>query len=628
MDSAIATFVLALAAGVLGQSVAKHLRIPGIVILLGLGVGLGPDGLRWVDPSTLGDGLFDIVELAVAIILFEGGLNLELSRLVRSQTAIRRLVTWGALLTGVGATFAAHELLDWSWMLSALFGSLVTVTGPTVVGPLVREMRLRPRLATVLEAEGVLIDPVGAILAVLVLEVALTPDTDTLATGGRAVLMQLGFGTIAGIVGGFMLAGLLRVRKVVPEGYENIVALSSVLTIFVVSNILVPHSGILAVPVAGVVVGNSRSHVDRDLREFKDQLSVLLIGLLFVLLAADVRIAEMQRLGLPGVFTVMVLVLVVRPINVALCTAGSGLTVKERVLLAWVAPRGIVAAAVASIAAVSLDIHGLAGGDQLRAMVFLTIAGTVLLAGFTAKPLAYLLDVRLPGRDSIAILGIPGLGLELGEVLRDAGRPVVFLDANPQNCRVAQEKGFTVVYGNALQERTLQRARFELVGTAIGMTTNDSLNRQFVTYAAEHFDVPDGLAAMRREDKINEVMGLFAVSHDLERWDVRLRHEVTLKEAWQFVGEPALPEPEAGDAPSGSQTGNNSARNRDRFVLLAVTRGKRTSPTSYAYKPKAGDVATVIIHTPDADEARTELSALGWEPVPKPEPTDSQTPSE
>ncbi|MBW2387122.1 MAG: sodium:proton antiporter [Deltaproteobacteria bacterium] len=335
MDSAVVTFVVALSAGVITQSIAKHLRIPGVVLLLVVGVGLGPEWLGWVEPRSLGEGLLDIVELAVAVILFEGGLNLEFSRLVRSQTAIRRLVTWGVLITGVGATVVAHFLLDWPWLLASLFGSLVTVTGPTVIGPLVRELRLRPRVATVLEAEGVLIDPIGAILAVLVLEVALTLDADTLAIGGRAVLMQLGFGTFAGLFGGLCLAGLLRFRRIVPDGYENIVALASILLLFVASNVLVPQSGILAVPVAGVVVGNMRTRVDRDLREFKDQLSVLLIGLLFVLLAADVRIAEIEALGVPGALTVAVLVFVVRPLNVAICTAGSDLTVRERMLVAW-----------------------------------------------------------------------------------------------------------------------------------------------------------------------------------------------------------------------------------------------------------------------------------------------------
>ena len=217
--------------------------------------------------------------------------------------------------------------------------------------------------------------------------------------------------------------------------------------------------------------------MDRDLREVKDQLSVLLIGLLFVLLAADVRLAEIEALGARGALTVAVLVFVVRPLNVAICTAGSNLTLRERMLVAWVAPRGIVAAAVASISAVTLDRHGLEGGDLLRAMVFMTIAGTVLLAGFTARPLAQLLAVRLPDRETVGILGIPGLGLLLGEALRDAGRSVVFVDANPQHCRLAEERGFNVVYGNALQERTLQRARFELVGTAIGMTANRKLPR-------------------------------------------------------------------------------------------------------------------------------------------------------
>jgi NhaP-type Na+/H+ or K+/H+ antiporter len=620
MEPAIVTFVVALAAGVLGQSVAKHLRVPGIVILLGVGAGLGPDGVGWVQPESLGDGLFEIVELAVAVILFEGGLNLELSRLLRSQLAIRRLVTGGALITGVGATVAAHYLLAWPWLLSSLFGSLVTVTGPTVVGPLVSEMRLRPRVATVLEAEGVLIDPVGAILAVLVLEVALTPGADTVASGGQAVLMQLGLGTLAGLVGGLLLAGLLSVRKVVPDGYENIMALASVLMIFVASNLLVPHSGILAVPVAGVVVGNLHTRVGRELREFKDQLSVLLIGLLFVLLAADIRIADVQALGLPGALTVAALVFVVRPVNVALCTLGSTLTLRERILVAWVAPRGIVAAAVASIASLALDSHGLEGGPELRAMVFLTVGGTVMLAGFTAKPLARLLDVQLPGRETIGILGVPGLGLLLGSGLRDAGRSIVYVDANPQHCRLAEEQGFNVIYGNALQERTLQRARFELVGTAIGLTANDSLNQQYVAYAAEHFDVPEGLAALRREDKTGKFTGLFMQPHDLERWDVRIRHDMVELENWRFAGAP-----EAVDEGIDPSNGNGAGTSLpgDRFVLLYVARGKRTFPTSYDYKPKVDDRATVVIYTQEREEAYADLRQRGWEPVPEDADTSS-----
>jgi NhaP-type Na+/H+ or K+/H+ antiporter len=486
------TLVLALAVGILAQAVARHVRVPGIVILLVAGVALGPDGLGWVQPLALGDGLYAIVDLAVAVILFEGGLNLEISRLRREQALIRRLVSVGALVTMAGGALAVAALFDWSWMQALLFGSLVVVTGPTVIGPLVDAVRMRPRVATVLEAEGVLIDPIGAILAVLMLEVALAPGTDSLASGATGLVLRLGFGAIAGVVAGFALAGLLRVHRVVPEGYENVFALASVLLLFQGCDVIVPHSGVLAVAVAGVVVGNVRTRVDRDLREFKDQLSVLLIGLLFILLAATVRIADVRALGWNGLAVVGVLVAAVRPVNVWLCTVGSELTRKERWFIAGVAPRGIVAAAVAALAAGALESHGLEGGAELRALVFLTIAGSVVFAGAIAGPLASLLGQRQPDRDTIAILGAQGLGLGLAKVLREAGTPVVFLDSNPGNCRQAEEAGFAVVFGDAVQERTLLRARPRSVGSAIGLTPNQMLNSVFVSRARERFGVPRG----------------------------------------------------------------------------------------------------------------------------------------
>ena len=189
------TLVLALAVGVVAQSLARHVRVPGIVLLLVAGVALGPDGLGWVQPLSLGDGLFAIVDLAVAVILFEGGLNLQISRLRREQASIRRLVTVGALVTLLGGALAVHTLFDWSWVHAMLFGSLVVVTGPTVVGPLVESLRLRTRVATVLEAEGVLIDPIGAIVAVVMLGVALSPDDVSLQSGAFDLVSRLPSGS-------------------------------------------------------------------------------------------------------------------------------------------------------------------------------------------------------------------------------------------------------------------------------------------------------------------------------------------------------------------------------------------------------------------------------------------------
>ena len=608
------TLVLALAVGVLAQSVSRHLRVPGIVLLLLAGAGLGPDGLGWIDPRSLGSGLASVVDIAVAVILFEGGLNLEISRLRREQTPIRRLVTSGAILTLLGAALATRVCLDWPWMQSFLFGSLVVVTGPTVVGPLIRGLRLRPRLATVLEAEGVLIDPIGAILAALLLGISLQ-GVESIAEAPAVLVTSLAFGVIVGGLAGLALAGVLRVRNFVPEGHENIFALAYVLLLYQISDEIVPHSGILAVTVAGVVVGNLRTRVDRDLREFKDQLTVLLIGLLFVLLAADVRLEEVLALGWGGIAVVGVLVLVVRPVNVFLSTLGSELSTRERLFASWIAPRGIVAAAVASVTAAALEEQGMSGGSELRALVFMCIAGTVVLAGLTGAPMANLLRVRLPGRDTVAILGAQGLGIELAIQLRSGGISVVFLDSNPQNCRRAEEAGFQVIYGDALQERTLQRARFESVGSAIGLTPNQMLNSIFASRARQHFGVPRGyVAAINPETGLapelverDEIAVLFDGPHDVERWDVRSRHEELDVEHWQYGGEPSSDADDGSEAEPAPDVG-------ERLVMLSIRRGDRVMPMHTRLKLAVGDVAAVAIHREEREAAEQVLVALGWTP--------------
>ena len=606
--------MLALVVGVLAQSVSRHLKVPGIVLLLLAGAGLGPDGLQWIDPRSLGDGLVSVVDIAVAVILFEGGLNLQISRLRREQTPIRRLVTWGAILTLLGAGLAVRILLDWPWMQSFLFGGLVVVTGPTVVGPLMQELRLRPRLATVLEAEGVLIDPIGAILAALLLGISLQ-GIESIAAAPAVLVTSLAFGVIGGGLAGLALAGVLRVRNFVPEGHENIFALAYVLLLYQVSDAFVLHSGILAVTVAGVVVGNLRTRVDRDLREFKDQLTVLLIGLLFVLLAADVRLEDVRALGWGGIAVVGLLVLVVRPVGVFFSTLGSELTTRERLFASWIAPRGIVAAAVASVTATALEAQGMSGGPELRALVFMCIAGTVLLAGLTGGPMATLLRVRLPGRDSVAILGAQGLGIELAIQLRSGGISVVFLDANPVNCRRAEEAGFQVIYGDALQERTLQRARFESVGTAIGLTPNQMLNSIFASRARQHFGVPHGyVAAINPETGLapelverNEIVVLFDGPHDVERWDVRSRHEELEVEHWQYGGEPAADTSDQNDEKSAPDVG-------EQLVILSIRRGDRVMPMHARLKLEVGDIAAVAIHREEREAAEQIMTALGWTP--------------
>jgi Trk K+ transport system NAD-binding subunit len=307
---------------------------------------------------------------------------------------------------------------------------------------------------------------------------------------------------------------------------------------------------------------------------------------------------------------VAVLIFVVRPISVWLCTRGSELTLKERWFVAWIAPRGIVAAAVASVTASALESAGMPGGAEIRALVFLTITATVVLAGVTGIPLASLLRVRLPGRETVAILGAHGLGLSLGAALRAGDRPVMFLDSNPDNCRQAEEAGFPVVFGDALQERTMQRARFERVGVAIGVTANQMLNSVFVSRAQDFFKVPEGYIAVVRPDlgiapdllDKGDAHMLFDGPHEVERWDVRARHGDLAIELWEYAGEAA------------ERAEEGSANGSEPFVLVSVARGKRVRPIHRDLDLAKGDVVTVAVYTPQREDAERALRGRGFTP--------------
>ena len=534
-------------------------------------------------------------------------------------------MTWGAGITLLGATLATRIFLGWGWELCFLFGSLVVVTGPTVIGPLVAELRLRSRVATVLEAEGVLIDPIGAILAVLVLEITIAPGIDTVAVGSAGLVLRLGFGAAAGVAAGFLLARLLAIRRLVPEGHQNILVLAAVILLFETCEAWVPHSGIMAVTIAGVVVGNLRTPVDRDLREFKDQLSVLLIGLLFVMLAAGVRFDEVRALGWGGVLVVLSLIFLVRPVEVFLATRGSELSIRERGFIAWVAPRGIVAAAIASIVARSLESAGMAGGVELRALVFLTIACTVVVAGLSAGLVGRLLGVRLPGRDGVAILGAGALGVALAEALREAGRSVTFLDSNPHKSRIVEELGFPVVFGNALQERILQRAGFESVDVAVALTGNKTLNGVFVNRAKELFGVPRGLVAATEIDgglvaelvEREEADVVFDSPHDIDRWDPRWRRGDVEVIRCRYSAPPDA------ERASGAQENAPPTGSGERYVILMLERDGFARPMSTGLEPREDDLATVAVHLPEAREALEMLESLGWAAATDPEAAPS-----
>ncbi len=601
------TFSLALAAGVLCQVVAGHLRIPSIVLLLAMGVALGPDVAGWVNPAALGGGLHAIVAVAVAIILFEGSLNLDVARLRREATAIRRFVLWGAVLTTIGGGLAAHLALGWRYEQALLFGTLVIVTGPTVIRPLLRSVPLRPRLATVLEAEGLLIDPVGAIVAAVALPIVVAPEQGV-GSFAASLGVRIGVGLLAGSVAGLALSSALRASRLVPAEARHLVAVAGALLTFTASEHVASESGILAVVVAGVIVGNAERRLARELGEFQEHLTVGLIGLLFVLLAADVRLADVAALGTGGVLTVAALALVVRPVNVAVCTAGADFSWRDKAFLSWVAPRGVVAAAVASITASELDLHGQPGGTELRALVFLTIAVTVALQGGTASLMSHVLGVRVQGRHAVVILPASELGLLLGTMLRESYERVVLADSNPGNCRQAEERGFRVVFGDAFDPLTQWRLRLEQARIVVAVSGNPVLNNHFAETAKQEFGVPDVYASMgpNRASVIARTVGkygghvLFDRQQDVQRWDIRIRHGLTetRRATWSSPVD-GVPAAASGDP-------------ADSHLVLVVEQGGRWIPGSEGRELTAGDHAVVLLNAEQRATAIEALAAAGW----------------
>lgn len=615
------TIGLALLAGMIAHAVAQHLRMPGIVVLLAAGLLLGPDGAGIIQPATLGHSLHSLVGFAVAVILFDGALNLNVAELRKQGRAIRQMSTFGAIVTALGATIAAHFILRWDPTLSILFGTLVTVTGPTVVGPLLRRIRVQSRIGTLLNAEGIFVDALGAITAVVALEVILGGEGQTVAAGAMNAVTRLGGGFLVGLIGGLLIVGALRVERLIPEGLDKVLTLAFVFALFQFSNALITESGIMAVIMAGLVVGNVRSNALTELKDFKEQVTTMLIGLLFVLLAADVRVDEVRALGWPGVWVVLALMFVVRPLNVFIGTLGTDLKLREKAFVAWMAPRGIVAAAIASLFAGSLDAEGVRGGDQLRAMVFLLIAVTVTVAGITGPIVARILGVRRLSQSGIAILGGNALGRAIARLLKEGREDVVLIDSNPQQCRLAESQGLRVIYGSGVAESVQQRAELDVRAGAIGVTSNDEVNLLFARHARKAFRVPRVWVSLRRGQEnvtpkmVREIEGrvLFGQPVSVEFWIAALERNRSAAEAWVRTGEPV-------------ELAKHFQPEDEQLVLpMVVQRGKKRFVVDSDSSARRDDVVWFALAPRRRDDAIRRLMDAGWAAL---EPAETEDPAE
>ncbi|WP_392531434.1 cation:proton antiporter [Nostoc sp. C117] len=493
---------IAVLAGISAQVLAAYLRVPSIVLLLLLGILFGSDGLGLLHPQLLGSGLEVIVALATAIILFEGGLNLDLRELGRVSVSLQLLVTQGTLITLLGGSMAAHWLGEFPWNIAFLYASIVVVTGPTVVGPLLKQINVDRQVATLLEGEGVLIDPVGAILAFVVLDTILNGDADPInAIAG--LLMRLGVGAAIGGAGGYLMSLIFKRASFLSFELKNLVVLAILWSLFTLSQMIRSESGVMTTVVAGAVFANSSVPEERLLRSFKGQLTILSVSVLFILLAADLSIASVFALGWGSLFTVLVLMFVVRPINILLCTWNSDLNWRQKLFLSWVAPRGIVSASVASLFAILLTQRGINGGDSIKALVFLTIIMTVVCQGLTAGWVARCLQITSKDATGAVIVGCNPLSLLIARFFQERGENVVMIDTDPECLVQAEAQNLRVIASSALDAAVLEEAGLASMGTFLAMTSNGEVNFVLAQRAAEEFNPPRVLAVFPRDPQAN-----------------------------------------------------------------------------------------------------------------------------
>jgi NhaP-type Na+/H+ or K+/H+ antiporter len=587
--------VLTVMAGIGAQVLADFLKVPSIVFLLLFGIVMGADGLGLLHPQLLGAGLEVMVALFVALILFEGGLNLELRNLGRFSGSLRNLVTFGTLITLLGGGMAAHWLGEFPWAIAFLYASLVVVTGPTVVSPLLKQVNVERSVSALLEGEGVLIDPVGAILAVVVLDIILNGDTDPLYVAG-GLMLRLGIGAGIGGSGGWVLGWFLKQAKFLSEDLKNLVVLASVWGLFGLAQTIRSEAGLMTAVVAGIVLKTAALPEERLLRRFKEQLTILAVSVLFILLSADLSIASLFALGQGAVLTVTVLMFVVRPINVWICTWNSGMNWRQKLFISWVAPKGIVSASVASLFAILLTQRGINGGDSIKALVFLTIISTVFLQGLTARGMARLLGLTSTHATGAVIVGCNSLSLLLARLFQEQGEPVVLIDTDQEACSLARQtlSGVQVFVSSALDMDVLEESGLSNVGTFLAMTSNGEVNCVLAQRAAEEFKPPRVLAIFPSDPQPtatpnnSKIQQAFATSMPLKTW-VRYLDDSAVKLGETVLREKTLEQ---------QQTHLKSLIVDETVLPLLVERDTRLQVAAANDEWQEGDRIFYLLHDP------------------------------
>ncbi len=480
---------LAVGAGCLLTVLSRRLHLPTIVLLLLGGFALGPEGLNLLHPNELGEFLPMIVSLAVGMILFEGGLTLDIKDFSHTSTVIKRLLTIGVLITWLGSALTAFLVFDISPSFALLMGSLIIVTGPTVIVPLLRRIRVDQKIGSILHWEAVLIDSIGVFVAILCFE--------WVVEGGGTValpnfLIRIISGAGIGFIGGYLIYWFMK-HDWVPDNIVNAFALASAMLIFGATELIKPEAGLLAVTIAGLIVGLNKPRQLREVKAFKAEIVDLLIGLLFLLLVARLELQQfIDFFTAGGGWVLFSVILLIRPISIALSSWGTSLNIREKALLSWVAPRGVVAASMASLFALSLQSKGDAeGAALLESFVYSIICATVLIQGLSAGVVAKILRVQRPAPNDWVIIGAHHFGRELArQLIREDEQDVILLDTNARNIALARKEGIPALHRDGMEAEMLYEEEQALFGTGyvLALTDNVELNQILMQRWAHELD--------------------------------------------------------------------------------------------------------------------------------------------
>ena len=536
------TLAVIVGIGMAAQWLAWRSQIPSIILLLVAGLLLGPV-FGVIDPDAfLGSTLFPVVSLAVALILFEGGLDLPPRELRSTGTVVRRLITVGAVVTFFVAIWGAEQLFDISRGAAAVLAAVLVVTGPTVVGPLLRFVRPNGRTGPMLRAEGILIDPIGATASLVAFEAALTEDTgEALST----ILGVIGLTLVAGIGIGFLVAYVLDQamrRFLIPDHLGNPITFAFVIVAFVVSNEVQEEAGLLTVTVMGIWLARRDSAAVRSLLEFNESLRTLLISALFILLAARIETDQLQDVALPSLAFLALLVLVARPLAVIVSTVRTSLSWRERVFLMAMAPRGIVAAAVSAIFALRLEEEGVRGAELIVPIVFLVIIGTIVVYGFLAGPIARVLGLAEARANGVLIVGAHAVSRGLASSLRDLEVTTMLVDTDPYNVTRSVALGLPARRSSVLTEEAAHELDLRGIGRILAMTSNDEVNALAATRFSRQFGRRETFQLAPNEERRNgalpeELLGRIVGIDGLDYATIDER----ARQGWRVRSAPATP---------------------------------------------------------------------------------------